>query len=62
MSEYVELEARSAFSFFEGAATPEALAARAADLDLRRLALTDRDDLGGAVRFAAACEDAGVRP
>ncbi|MEM1418508.1 MAG: error-prone DNA polymerase, partial [Myxococcota bacterium] len=59
---YVELETRSAFSFFEGAATPEALASRAADVGLRRVALTDRDDLGGAVRFAEACEDAGVRP
>ena len=31
-SDYIELRARSAFSFLEGATTPEDLAARAAEL------------------------------
>jgi len=59
---YVELHARSAFSFLDGASLPEALARRAAELGLPSLALTDLDDLGGAVRFAEACAEHGVRP
>jgi error-prone DNA polymerase len=59
---YVELHCRSAYSFLDGASLPEALARRAADLGLRSLALTDLDDLGGAVRFAEGCEEHGVRP
>ena len=60
--EYVELHCRSAFSLLDGASTPEALAARARDVGLRSLALTDLDDLGGAVRFAEACSEEGIRP
>ncbi|MFK7985242.1 MAG: DNA polymerase III subunit alpha [Sandaracinaceae bacterium] len=59
---YVELHARSAFSFGDGAALPEQLARRAADLGMRSLALTDRDDLGGAVRFSEGCKEHGIRP
>jgi len=59
---YVELAARSAFTLLEGASTPEALAARAGEIGARALALTDRFDLGGAVRFARACRAEGVEP
>jgi len=59
---YVELHARSAFSMLDGASTPEALARRAADLSISSLALTDLDDLGGAVRFSEGCAEHGVRP
>lgn len=62
MANYVELHARSAFSMLDGASLPETLARRAADLGLSTLALTDLDDLGGAVRFSEACADHGVRP
>ncbi|MCB9593264.1 MAG: error-prone DNA polymerase [Sandaracinaceae bacterium] len=62
MTSYVELHARSAFSMLDGASLPEALARRAADLGLGCLALTDLDDLGGAVRFAEGCKEHGVRP
>ncbi|HEX8243761.1 MAG TPA: PHP domain-containing protein, partial [Longimicrobium sp.] len=57
---YAELHAHSAFSLGDGASTPEALAARAAELGYGALALTDHDDLGGAVRFHKACESAGI--
>lgn len=59
---FVELAARSGFSYLDGASTPEALARRAADRGMPALALADRFDLGGAVRFHRACERAGVRP
>jgi error-prone DNA polymerase len=59
---YVELHCHSCLSIGDGATTPEGLAARAAALGYRALALTDHDDLGGAVRFSRACEAAGVTP
>ncbi|MDF1506156.1 PHP domain-containing protein, partial [Roseisolibacter sp. H3M3-2] len=59
-AEYVELHCRSAFSLLDGASLPEALAARAAAVGLRALALTDRHDMGGVVRFAEAAREAGI--
>jgi error-prone DNA polymerase len=59
---YAELHCHSGFSLGDGASTPEALAARAAELGYGALALTDHDDLGGAVRFSRACAEAGVQP
>ncbi|CAN5612472.1 error-prone DNA polymerase [soil metagenome] len=59
---YLELHCHSGFSLGDGASTPEALAARAAALGYEALALTDHDDLGGAVRFSRACAEQGVRP
>jgi error-prone DNA polymerase len=61
-ADYVELHCHSAFSLGDGASTPETLAARAAELGYHALALTDHDDLGGAVRFHKACAEAGVTP
>ncbi len=60
--DYVELHCHSAFSLGDGASLPEALAARAAALGHPALALTDHDDLGGAVRFSRACAGAGIHP
>ena len=60
-SGYIELRARSAFSFLEGATTPEDLAARAAELGYGAMALGDRDGLYGAPRFYQAAKSAGVR-
>ncbi|HET7459435.1 MAG TPA: PHP domain-containing protein, partial [Gemmatimonadaceae bacterium] len=60
VSDYVELHCHSSFSLLDGASSPEALVARAAALGQRALALTDHDDLGGAVRFAQAAHDANV--
>ena len=60
-SDYIELRARSAFSFLEGATTPEDLAVRAAELGYGAMALGDRDGLYGAPRFYAAAKSAGIR-
>jgi error-prone DNA polymerase len=59
---FVELAARSAFSLLTGASTPEALAERAAEIEMPTLALTDLFDLGGVVRFTRSCDRLGVRP
>ncbi len=58
---YAELHAHSAYSFLDGASTPEELAEEAARLDLRALALTDHDGLYGAVRFAEAAAELDLR-
>jgi error-prone DNA polymerase len=60
-SEYVELRARSAFSFLEGASAPEELAESAAALGYDAIAMGDRDGLYGAPRFYQAATDAGVK-
>jgi error-prone DNA polymerase len=54
---YAELHSWSNFSFLEGSSHPEELAAAAARAGLAGLALTDRDGLYGAVRFAKAAHE-----
>jgi error-prone DNA polymerase len=51
---YVELHARSAFSFLQGASTPEELIAICAELKMQSMALLDKDGLYGAARFHLA--------
>ena len=58
---YVELHARSAFSFLEGASLPEMLMARCAELQMPAMALLDRNGLYGAPRFHITAEKLGLR-
>ena len=58
---FVELHARSAFSFLEGASLPEYLVATAAALQMPAMALLDRDGVYGAPRFHLAAEKAGIK-
>ena len=58
---YAELHAHSAYSFLDGASTPEELVEEAARLDLRAIALTDHDGLYGVVRFAEAARELDIR-
>src|SRR6266403_5090972 len=58
---YAELHARSAFSFLEGAATPEELASLCSALGMSSMALLDRDGLYGAPRFYLASQKIGIR-
>lgn len=55
--EYAELHSHSAFSLLDGASNPEELVAQAHRVGLKALALTDRDDMGGIVRFAHAAKE-----
>ena len=59
---YAELHVSSAFSFLDGASLPEDLVARAAELGLPAVALTDRSGVYGAPRFFKAARAAGIRP
>jgi error-prone DNA polymerase len=61
MTDYVELHARSAFSFLEGAATPEELIAAGAGFKMPAMALLDRDGLYGAARFHLAAQKIGIK-
>jgi len=58
---YIELHARSAFSFLEGASLPEDLVTRAKELGLEAVTLLDRDGVYGTPRFYAAAQKAGLR-
>ena len=58
---YVELHARSAFSFLEGASVPEELVVRCAELNMPALVLADRDGVYSAPRFHMAAKKAGIR-
>ena len=59
---YTELHCHSAYSFLDGASDPAELAATAASLGHEALALTDHDNVCGAMEFAQACKGVGVRP
>ncbi|MFI5102039.1 MAG: DNA polymerase III subunit alpha [Terriglobales bacterium] len=58
---YVELHSRSAFSFLEGATSPEELIAVCANLGMPVMALLDRDGVYGSPRFHLAAKKAGLK-
>jgi error-prone DNA polymerase len=62
MFPYVELHCHSNFSLLDGASHPEDLIARAAELGMAALALTDHDAVYGVPRFVRAAKAHGVRP
>src|SRR3954467_1869923 len=66
---FTQLRAHTAFSFGDGAVSPEALARRARQLGYSHLGVTDCADLGGLAKFAVeamaptkdpACEKASA--
>jgi len=59
--QYVELHARSAFSFLEGGSLPEELAMTAAGVGLPGMALLDRNGFYGSARFHMAAGKCGIR-
>jgi error-prone DNA polymerase len=58
---YVELHARSAFSFLEGASVPEELVAAALALKMPAMALLDRDGFYGSPRFHLSAKKNGIK-
>jgi len=58
---YIELHARSAFSFLDGASLPEELAGVCAHLGLPAMALLDTDGVYGAPRFHLAAKKAKIK-
>src|SRR5579864_8254020 len=58
---YVELHARSAFTFLEGASLPESLARVCAESGMSAMALLDRDGVYGAPRFHMAAKQSKIK-
>ena len=59
---FVHLHLHTTFSFGDGACRIPEVVARAAELGMPALAVTDHEGLYGAVRFYQACEAAGIKP
>lgn len=59
---FVHLHCHSPFSFLDGASRIEALVEEAVRLGMPALALTDHDNVSGAVAWQQACQAAGIRP
>lgn len=62
MTAFTHLRVASGYSFRYGASHPEQLVERALELGMDTLAITDRDGLQGAVRFAKHCLRTGLWP
>jgi len=62
MRNFVHLDVHSSFSFHEGASTIESLAARAAEMGMTHLALTDTNGMYGIVPFFKVCAKYGITP
>ena len=58
---YIELHARSAFSFLEGASLPESLITTCAHLGMPAMALLDSDGVYGVPRFHLAAKKARLK-
>ncbi len=58
---YIELHARSAFSFLEGSSLPEDLMSTCARLGMHAMALLDTDGVYGAPRFHLAAKKIGIK-
>ncbi|MSX71848.1 MAG: PHP domain-containing protein, partial [Actinobacteria bacterium] len=59
---FIHLNVASAYSLKYGTTQPGDLVERAAQFEMPALALTDRDGLAGAIRFAQSCVDFGIAP
>ena len=59
---FTHLHVASGYSFKYGTNLPDQLVARAGELGMNALALTDRDTLAGAIRFATSCELNSIAP
>ena len=59
---FVHLHNHTEFSLLDGASRITAMVARAAELEMPALALTDHGVMYGAIQFYKACRLAGIRP
>lgn len=59
---FVHLHTHSTFSFLDGASPVEELVKKATEWNMPALALTDHDNVCGAVKFYNAAREAGIKP
>ncbi|MDR2807669.1 MAG: DNA polymerase III subunit alpha [Spirochaetaceae bacterium] len=62
MRDFVHLHVHTDFSLLDGAASVETLAAKAAALGMKHLAITDHGNMFGVLKFADACRKYGINP
>ncbi|MFJ9498536.1 DNA polymerase III subunit alpha [Brevibacillus centrosporus] len=62
MNTFVHLHVHTEYSLLDGAARIEPLVARAKELGMHALAITDHANLYGAIPFYKACLEAGIKP
>ncbi|RKP54951.1 DNA polymerase III subunit alpha [Cohnella endophytica] len=62
MCDFVHLHVHSEYSLLDGAARIKEMAAKAAELGMKSLALTDHGVMYGAVPFYKACLEHGIKP
>ena len=62
LTDYIELRAHSAYSLLRGTTSPEALLAEAARLGMQGLALTDHNNVYGAISFQKTAQALGIQP
>ena len=62
MSDFVHLHVHSDYSLLDGAAKITTLVARAKELGMKALALTDHGNMFGALRFEQLCHKEGIKP
>jgi DNA polymerase-3 subunit alpha len=62
MTDFVHLHVHSDYSLLDGAAPVGGLAAKAAELGMKHLAITDHGNMFGVLKFKKACEKKGVHP
>jgi error-prone DNA polymerase len=59
---FTHLHLASGYSFKYGTSSPEEIVARAVALGMNSIALTDRDTLAGAIKFAISCKTNSIAP
>ena len=59
---FVHLHNHTEYSLLDGASRIQAMVARAAELEMPAIALTDHGVMYGAIHFYKACKDAGIKP
>lgn len=59
---FAHLHVHSCYSFLDGASSPRQLIQCASDLGFRTLALTDHNNVAGAVEFHRLAKEAGIKP
>ncbi|MBB6694178.1 DNA polymerase III subunit alpha, partial [Cohnella xylanilytica] len=62
MCEFVHLHVHSEYSLLDGASRVKEMAAKASELGMKALALTDHGAMYGAIPFYKACRERGVKP
>ncbi|MGF1485003.1 MAG: DNA polymerase III subunit alpha [Opitutales bacterium] len=62
MSDFVHLHVHTDYSLLDGCSRIDRLTARAAELGMPALAITDHGNLFGLPQFARACEKNGIKP